>query len=280
MSTPPLLFDRIVDDAAMFPPGNAAATDALAGHLRLRSSRVDPYVGPFLVHERRWDDVIAAYADLGSPRLDVVVIGTHRLPGIAPPDLRVVGFEQPVGSAPLPAAQDGLPLACEVTADDAGFAVLAEVADAAAEDASVTAKFRTGGTEAAAFPDEHTAAAVIAETVRLGVGIKFTAGLHHAVRFTDAETGFEHQGFLNLLAAVARAQDGADIAELVDVLSLRDGAILAETVRTWGHEQVRAVRRTFVSFGCCGVEEPLDDLARMGLIDVDDRAPNAAGQPA
>ncbi len=261
-----MLFDRIVDDAAMFPPGNATAVEALTGHLRLRSSQLNPYVGPLLVHERRWDEVVAAYADLGSPQLEVVVIGSHRLPGGAPRSLRVVGFEQPVGSPPIPATDDGLPLACELTADDAGFAMLAEVADAAAEGVRVIGKFRTGGTEAAAFPDERTVGAVVAEAVKVGASVKFTAGLHHAVRHTD-ESGFEHHGLLNLLAAVARADAGVGIDELVDVLSLRDGGVLADTVRGWRPEEVRAVRRTFVSFGCCGVEEPLRDLARLGLID-------------
>jgi hypothetical protein len=266
VSTPPLLV-RLVDDAAMFPPGNAIAAAALTDHLRLRSGPLDPYVGPLLVHERRWQELVTAYASLGSPPLDVVVIGGHRLPGTVPSGLRVVGFEQPVARPPLPSAEDDLPLTCEVTADHAGFEVLAEVAEATAAGSAVVGKFRTGGTEATAFPDESTLAAVIVEAAKVGAGMKFTAGLHHAVRFTDAGTGFEHHGFLNLLVAVAHAQAGAAHADLADVLALRDGCALAATVRGWSPEQVATVRQTFVSFGCCGVEEPLHDLAQLGLLD-------------
>lgn len=267
VSTTSELFARLVDDAAMFPPGNADAATAIAGHLRLRAGPLDPHVGPLLVHERRWPEVVSAYAALGSPRLNVVVIGSHRLPDVSSPGLCVVGFEQLVARPPLPAAQDELSLACEVAADEAGFEVLSEVADVAAAGAAVVGKFRTGGTEAAAFPDEPTVAAVIAEAVRVGAGMKFTAGLHSAVRFTDDKTSFEHHGFLNLLVAVADAQAGARVPDLVDVLAIRDGSSLAQTVHGWSLEQVAAVRRTFVSFGCCGVEDPLHDLVALGLID-------------
>ncbi|MEJ7629938.1 MAG: hypothetical protein WKF54_10145 [Nocardioidaceae bacterium] len=261
----PPLFARLVDDAAMFPPGNASAYDAISAHLRHRASDIDSYVGPLLVHHSRWDDVVAAHADLGSPPLHVVMIGAHRLPGTAPPPLRVVGFEQLVDHLPLPTAEDDLPLACEVSADDAGLEVLAEVAEAAAAGVAVVGKLRTGGTDAASFPNEATVAAVVTAAVRLGAPMKFTAGLHHAVRFTAADTGFEHHGFLNLLVAVEAALAGVPDAGVVEVLASRDGATLAKTVRGWYDEQVSGVRRTFVSFGCCGVEEPIRDLVALSL---------------
>ncbi len=45
----PPLFTRLFDDAAMFPPGNASAADALAGHLRYRDAWFADMVGPLLV---------------------------------------------------------------------------------------------------------------------------------------------------------------------------------------------------------------------------------------
>jgi len=261
------LFARLVDDAAMFPPGSATAIAAIRSHLRYRSSGLDPYVGPLLVHHDRWAELAAAHAVLGSPQLHVVVIGTHRMPPMLPPGVRVVGFEQSVDRPPPPVADADAPLACEITADAAGFDVLAAVAHAAAAGVPVAGKFRTGGTEVAAFPDEATVAAVIAEAVRLRAPLKFTAGLHHAVRFTDSTTRFEHHGFLNLLVATERAHAGALIADLVEVLASRDGKALADTARGWSPVQVGTVRRTFVSFGCCGVEEPIGDLVTLGLLD-------------
>jgi len=262
------LFARLIDDAAMFPPGNATAVEAIRSHLRYRTGGLDPYVGPLLVHHDRWDELAAAHAELGSPQLHVVVIGTHLMPPVLPPGVRVVGFEQPVDRPPLPASERAVPLACEITADAAGFAVLAAVANAAAEGAAVVGKFRTGGPDVTAFPDEATVAAVIAEAVRVGAPLKFTAGLHHAVRYTDSTTGFEHHGFLNVLVATQRAHTGVLLADLVEVLASRDGQALADSARGWAAEQVGSARRTFVSFGCCGVEEPIRDLVALGLIEV------------
>ncbi len=260
------LFARLIDDAAMFPPGNAAAADAISGHLHHRSSGLDPYVGPLLVHHHRWDEVARAHAELGSPRLHVVVVGSHRLPGPDAPGMKVVGFETPVDAEPLPEAEGGLPLACEVSVGDGGRAVLAAVATAAAAGARVVAKIRTGGTSADAFPDEQTVAAALQAAVALAAPMKFTAGLHHAVRFTAAGTGFEHHGFLNLLVAAARAHEGADVGALGGTLANRDAAHLADALRALSAEQVGQVRRTCVSFGCCGVEEPVADLVALGLI--------------
>jgi len=43
------------------------------------------------------------------------------------------------------------------------------------------------------------------------VPFKCTAGLHHAVHHTDPATGFVHHGFLNIVAATARAIVGGDV---------------------------------------------------------------------
>lgn len=80
------LFDRLLDDAAMFPPGNADAASAVAGHLNYRSGPLNRYVGPLLVHIDRWKDLATAHAAAGSPTLEVVVLGTtvvpHAVPGL------------------------------------------------------------------------------------------------------------------------------------------------------------------------------------------------------
>ena len=55
-----------------------------------------------------------------------------------------------------------------------------------------------------AFPDRGPLAAFLIGAAELGVPFKATAGLHHAVRYRDPATGFNHHGFLNLLLATAR----------------------------------------------------------------------------
>ena len=96
-----------------------------------------------------------------------------------------------------------------------------------------------------------------------GVAFKATAGLHHALRNTDPDTGFEQHGFLNLLAATGAALDGADEARLVTLLADRDAARVADGVRAL----TPAVREAFRSFGTCSVTEPVEELTGLGLLD-------------
>lgn len=250
----------------MFPPGNADPVDALAGHLRYRRGSLNPYVGPLLVHVDRLVDVDAAHAAAGAPPVEVVVVGTSELPATVSRGLAVVGFERPVTEEPLPEAGGGLPLACEVSPDAHGTRLLEAIAAARADGVAVVGKLRTGGTQPAAFPDEETVARVISAAVCLAVPLKFTAGLHHAVRFTADDTGFEHHGFLNLIVAVDAAQRGATERALTGLMRVRDGGQLASTVSRWSDAETARVRQGFLSFGCCGVEDPLRDLAALGLI--------------
>ena len=144
--------------------------------------------------------------------------------------MRVVGFELPVADLPLPAAEPGFPIACEIRADDAGHRVLEEIASAAGD---YIGKFRTGGTTAEAFPDEATVASVVVDAVRVGAPMKFTAGLHHAVRFRDEQTGFEHHGFVNLMVAVHAALGGAGERDVASILHQRSGDDLAAEIASW-----------------------------------------------
>ena len=74
--------------------------------------------------------------------------------------------------------------------------------------AGLRLKFRTGGLTADAFPSAAELAACIDAALDRETPFKCTAGLHHAVRHTDPETGFEHHGFLNVLLATRVALDG------------------------------------------------------------------------
>nr|WP_237694558.1 hypothetical protein [Streptomyces sp. SID2563] len=127
-------------------------------------------------------------------------------------------------------------------------------------------KFRTGGTEAAAFPDEDEVATWIHGAVAAGVAFKCTAGLHHAVRHTAAATGFEHHGYLNVLLATARARAGAPLSGIRTALAERDPEALARAVTALPAAEAAAAREAFVSYGSCSVLEPLEDLTALGLL--------------
>jgi hypothetical protein len=249
----------------MFPPGDASAETAIREHLQHRARWYSPLVGPLLVHHSRWEEFVSAHRQAGSPRLRIVVLEPPQQVLVREPGVQVVGYEL-AATDPLRLPADGLPTAVELVDSDRRLVDLARVAAARLGGADVIAKYRTGGTAAEAFPSEDEVAEVIGPAVRLGVPLKFTAGLHHAVRYTDAATGFEHHGFLNLMLAVKSAlEDGAEV-EGAGELALRDAEAVTSSIREWSADEVAAVRRSFRSFGCCGVEEPVSDAVTLGLV--------------
>ncbi len=254
----------------MFPPGNASSGEAIAGHLRYRTAWFADLIGPLLVDCRRWDEFTCSHAEAGSPTLGVVVIGTDTPPANLPAGLRICGFELPVSAPPLPDPGHAYQVACEVTAGADCSKIFAAVAERREAGQRIIAKYRTGGSTDAAFPSEDEVAEVIAEANRHRAPLKFTAGLHSAVRFTDPATGFEQHGFLNLMVAVALAtRDGetGDRGAVLGALAEREAEPLVRAVRSWSTLQVSGVRAAFVSFGCCGVEEPIADLVAVGLLE-------------
>jgi hypothetical protein len=137
------------------------------------------------------------------------------------------------------------------------------VAALRAEGLPVAAKFRTGGLAAELFPTPAELAAVICACRDRDLPFKLTAGLHHAVRRTDAETGLVHHGFLNILVAVLAAADGAEPADLALTLAATEAHPLAERLGP----QLDRERPLWVGFGSCSVQDPVGDLVTLGLLD-------------
>jgi hypothetical protein len=265
------LLHRLLDDAAMFPPGDLPLHRAVPAHTEHRRAPYGALVGPLVVAASAHDELADATAGLppGSlavaltvpvPRLGEALAAAGRLPAV-----RVVAVEVslPDGMAPAAAVDevgrhaDGVRVFVVLPRDDRREPVLAAVAGA-----GHAAKLRTGGPSAADHPDEEELAAAVVSVVRAGVAFKATAGLHHAVRNTDAATGFEQHGFLNLLLATAAAGSGAGPADVARLLAERDPDVLVTAVRRTDP----AVRERFRSFGTCSITEPVDELARLGLV--------------
>jgi hypothetical protein len=125
------------------------------------------------------------------------------------------------------------------------------------------AKFRTGGLTPEAFPTEIDLAEGIGEVCRRGLSFKCTAGLHHAIRHTASDTGFEHHGFLNILAATAAAEGEQPSEAIASILSERDASTMTELIGMIGD----STRGRFLSFGTCDISEPIADLVELGLLD-------------
>ncbi|WP_214105834.1 hypothetical protein [Acrocarpospora catenulata] len=263
-------FTGFFDDAALFPPGNAPMALAVPRHWEHRSTWYQDTVGPFVCPRHRLAELHDLLAGHG-PRLEVAVIIAEGPAALAAgvceatahPRVRLRAVELPahgeLRALPNMAVPEDVTVYAEVplTPD-----ALAEVP--ALTGTGLRLKFRTGGTRAQDFPDEPALAAALACAVRHGVPFKLTAGLHHAIRHTGHGTGFEHHGFLNVLAATAAAQQGADKAAITDILACRE----AETVVNWcTPTALAAARPHFVSFGTCSIDEPVTDLVALGLLE-------------
>ena len=126
----------------------------------------------------------------------------------------------------------------------------------------IAAKFRTGGLAAELFPTPIELAAVVCACRDRRLPFKLTAGLHHAIRHADPETGFVHHGFLGVLAGVLlAAYDDAEVADVAEMLASTDHVPVVETVR----RHIGQPRPLWVGFGTCSISEPLTDLDRLGL---------------
>jgi hypothetical protein len=269
-AVPPLL-TALVDDAAVFPPGSMPLPDAVPAHLGHRDGPWAAMIGPLLVPAADLPE-IAANVDIG-------VVGEpgaieHAL-GSVPANLTVRQVESPVakrGEDPAPGidrlaalvrrGDERLTWYFEVPLAWGLMQALDRLAALRGEGLPVAAKFRTGGLAAELFPTPVELAAVICACRDRKLPFKLTAGLHHAVRHTDPDTGLVHHGFLNVLAAALAADGGGEPADLAGILAATDGHTLAMIAR----DALDRPRPLWVGFGSCSVDEPVTDLTNLGLL--------------
>jgi hypothetical protein len=142
------------------------------------------------------------------------------------------------------------------------LAALDTVAEARGTGLSIAPKFRVGGLAAELFPTPVELAAVICACRDRELPFKLAAGLRHALRHTDPETGFTHHGFLNVLVAGVVAVDGGEVAEVAEVLAATHPVPLIEPARA----RRDGPRPLWRGFGTTNMLEPLTELIRLGLI--------------
>jgi hypothetical protein len=133
-------------------------------------------------------------------------------------------------------------------------------------------KLRTGGTTADLYPAPSAVARALVIARDHGVPIKFTAGLHHPIRHWNKSVGTRMHGFINIVMAGLLAHHHGLSPERVSSIleeeepsnfsfteltaDWRDLALPVEAIPKW-REQVG-------SFGSCSVDEPKEDLERLG----------------
>jgi hypothetical protein len=287
-SASPLLFSGLVDDAAMFPPGNAPLDQAVKEHLEHRTAWYADAVGPLLVPAARAVDLVEAVAaqGLSSPTRvglvspDGLDVARTALSATSGDIVWVTAVELPLDSVDdvqrswgelAGPGRDAPMRAVWWEIDREGYLreQLARLSAAARTGAPGGAKLRTGGADAAAVPSEEELAAFLRHAIDLDLTFKLTAGLHHAMRGTDEATGLEHHGVLNVLCAIKAALNGAEEDELVEVLAERDAAPLVTRAHGMSEADASVIRAFWSSFGCCGVTDPIGELATLGLLGPD-----------
>jgi hypothetical protein len=267
----PTLFSALVDDAAVFPPGNAPLAEAVRLHRLHRRSAYAALVGPLLVPAAAAGELLALVDD---DPLRVVVVARPGTPASEVADALTLLRTRPtvqvsaveLGWTPdWRAAGLDLPLTLEVPRGDAQARALADLAADATDAVVLQAKFRTGATPTWAWPDEVELARFIRAAIDHDLGFKLTGGLHHAIRGEYA--GEQQHGLLNVLCAVRWALNGEDVDELVPLLSERDPAALVPQVTRMSVADAAIVRAFFTAYGCCAVTDPIGELSALGLIE-------------
>lgn len=272
-----LLYHRLFDDAALFPPANTPLGQALPDHRRHRSGPRAEHVGPFLVAHGRVAELRALLAreeGAHEPLRAVVTVpgGARAVPeavaAARDERLHLVGLEAAADPGQVGALTHALKRHLPTGAT--AYVEISREGDMRADLADLAgsgyhAKFRTGGVSAQAHPAETELAECLHAALTLGLAFKCTAGLHRAVRHTSPE-GFEQHGFLNVLLATAALLEGATAAEAEAVLADRDGAALAEAAARTTRDGAERTRAAFHSFGTCSISEPLEDLVVLGAL--------------
>jgi hypothetical protein len=269
----------LVDDAAVFPPGDAPLREALTAYAERRGEWYADLVGSFVVTDTALpdvtDDVPVSVVVTGGAGAIGGALGYAAKSGksvvgleIALRDLDdLAGNARRVSAAVGAARSEGAlgeqtMVYVELPQADADPAWLA-AADVVAE-GEHRLKFRTGGLEVDRFPTPQQLAGWIDAALDRETPFKCTAGLHNAIAHRDHDTGFPHHGFLNVLLATRQAFDGATTAEVATLLADEYPNDLVALART---SDLSGARRWFVSFGSCSVQEPLDDLVGLGLVE-------------
>ena len=271
------LFEGLVDDAAVFPPGNAPLEEAVRLHREHKRSGYAAFVGPLLVPASAAGDLLALAAQgdplrvsvIGRPGTDAadVAAAVGRLCAAGTVD--VVGAEVAWTPQWRDAGIDAGALTLEVPRGEAQVDAVADVAKDASDSVTLQAKFRTGATDTWPWPDEQELAGFIRTAIDHDLGFKLTGGLHHAVRTTVSDDPLqpEHHGLLNVLSAVRWALNGEDVDELVPLLAERNPAVLVPQVTRMSVADASIVRAFFTAYGCCRVTDPIGELTALNLIE-------------
>jgi hypothetical protein len=292
-----LLLEHSIDYAGLFPPAALAMRPALENYAGYRASPDSWALGRFVVPAGRLQELETAASgllpsgDLEPWRLSVLIgphleadlrrmeeLNSRHAAGAGALVADVVELKAETAEAveaALSRLPRHLPAFVELpVARDPGPA-LAVIARHRAG-----AKVRTGGVTEDAFPASEDLLRFLRAAVSACVPFKATAGLHHPLRARhrltyepDSASGTMF-GFLNLFLAAAFLRQGMSDGDARRLLEEGDPASIAfdrDGVSWRGHRLdgpalAEARRSGLGAFGSCSFEEPIGDLAALGLL--------------
>jgi hypothetical protein len=283
-----VLFRALFDDAAVFAPRLAPLPQAVTEHVARQSCSYADLVGPLLLPVCAVEDFLhlerppqIAVGLIGRPGADLALVADARSRLDEDPDVSLAGVE--IGWSPGWGQALGwaVPLSVEVPRGSEQELALSDLHRRADDRHAVRAKFRTGPSPDSALPTPTPTptpspspspsptelATFIRACVDHDLAFKLTGGLHHAIGHTSAE-GEDRFGFLNVIAATRWAlSHGAEVPEMESLLSQRDPLPILDIITRMSEADASVARAFLTAYGCCGVMDPIADLAILGLID-------------
>ncbi|WP_281356617.1 hypothetical protein [Amycolatopsis anabasis] len=273
----PPLFARLVDDSALFPPGDATMPEALRAHFETRGGDHSGVLGVFLCQASRLPELITELIKMKPKEplplsliIDTGLGGVPKAISIVESRDELLALRMVEMPAPSDVDEVWLERVSEFVPEDVvrvveprrGVGWLDGVRKVIEHGS--WPKIRCGGLSSENFPSVDEVADFLAVVSGFsGASFKATNSLHRAVRHTDPESGFTHHGFLNLLVAVARCLSGRDVRE---ALESTDGEALAQEARELGEPAAKAVRSLFASYAVATFSEPVKDLEELRLL--------------
>ncbi|MEU0796023.1 hypothetical protein ABZ342_38690 [Amycolatopsis sp. NPDC005961] len=273
----PPLFARLVDDSALFPPGDAAMPEALRAHFASRESEHAGVLGVFLCQASRLPELITELIKIKPKQplplsliIDTGLGGVPKAISIVESRSELLALRMVEMPAPSDVDEVWLERVSEFVPEDVirvveprrGVGWLDGVRKVIEHGS--WPKIRCGGKAGENFPNVDEVADFLAVVSgSSGASFKATNSLHRAVRHTDPDTGFVHHGFLNLLVASARSLSGGDVR---GALESTDAEALAEEARGLSEQAAKAVRALFASYAAASFEQPVADMGELGLL--------------
>ena len=273
------LLRRVLDYAGMYPPASLTIDDAMAMYARCRADAEGWMVGSFVIPADRLDALDPVIGPVS------VIMNATTAADVASAlrggrRIRIAAMEfRPVAPEHVAALAAEIPGNIQAFFEVPVDADLERRLDAVAA-CGASAKMRTGGVTADAFPPASAIYRFMRAGVERGLCLKVTAGLHHALTgrypltYEATSPEVSMHGFLNVCAAAALVHSGMTEQEILPVLAESSPTAFRfdhEGIRWRGHfistSDLAAPRQTlFSSFGSCSVQEPIDDLRRIGAL--------------